>query len=396
MGFATMDDNKCYVRKALGQSKWADLTHLFGDQTPQKKTEVEKMLVDAKKADLESAYMKVGLVGKNLVFRIKHSKGHYGEDDIIVIKNYVPPVSDEAVDSNGKALFKESKKPMLSADWWVETRRLQPDMKGLEARLKAAEKSVAASRKYTVLALWTKAHDDLEAVDSAAKEVQGVVTHKEDKACMQHLMHEASLAQDEFAKAKEVHTKKLTKIAGDVYREFLLPVVTKAETALLNVSRLITSGDLDGANRAITVVAMTTRFGSPSEGDKFNTAFKDLAKTEKVDEKELLQIGADLPERGQIKDRYVKMKRDYERIRDELEQAEARVVDHEYDHPERSANQDPTYQAQPDDNRQRLQGSFGDDQQRLHDDHWRTRANAEFGRARPGLSGGARPNCALF
>ena len=195
-----------------------------------------------------------------------------------------------------------------------------------------------------MLALWAKAHDDLEAVESAAKEVQGVVTHKDDKACMQHLMHEASLALEEFAKAQEVHTKKLAKIAENVYQNFLLPVVAKAETALVDVSRLITSGDLDGANRAITVVAMTTRFGSPSEGDKFNSAFKDAAKTQKVDEKELVQVGSNLPERGQIKNRYVKMKRDYERIRDELERAEALIVDHEYDHPERSANKDPTYQ----------------------------------------------------
>ena len=142
MGFKTMDDDKCYVRKALSQFKWADLPHLFGDQTPQKKTEVEKMLVEAKQADLDTAYVKVGLVAKNLVFRIKHSKGHYGEDDIIIIKNYIPPVSDEAVDSDGKALFKESKKPILTAAWWIETRRLQPDMKNLEIYLDAAEKIV--------------------------------------------------------------------------------------------------------------------------------------------------------------------------------------------------------------------------------------------------------------
>ena len=194
-----------------------------------------------------------------------------------------------------------------------------------------------------MLAVWTKAHDDLEAVASAAKEVQGVVTHKDDKACMQHLMHEVSTVQEEFATAQEVHKKKLAKIAADIYRDFLLPVVTKAETALVNVSRLISSGDLDGANRAITVVAMTTRFGPPSEGDKFNAAFKDVADTQKVDQKELVQVGMDLPEKNQIKDRYNKMKREYERIRDELELAESRVFDHEYDHPERSANQDPTY-----------------------------------------------------
>lgn len=346
MGFKTMDDDKCYVRKMLSQFKWADLTHLFGDQTPQKKKEVEEMLVEAKEATpkLDQAYVKVGLVAKNLVFRIKHSKGHYGEDDIIIIKNYVPPVSDEAIDSGGKALFKESKKPILTVAWWTETRRLQPDLKNLGVYLDAAEKTVALARRSNMLAIWTKAHDDLEAVASAAKDVQGVVTHKDDKACMQHLMHEVSLVQDEFAKAQEVHKVKLAKIAADTYRDYLLPVVTKAETALRNVSQLITSGKLDDANRAITVVAQTCRFGSPSEGKQFSINFKNAASTQQVDEKELVAVGLDLPEKGQITERYNKMKRDYERIRDELEHAESLVLDHEYDHPDRSANQDPTYQ----------------------------------------------------
>ena len=105
MGFTTLDDKDCQVRKPLAKFKWADLTEVANGQTIKNKNLVELATDEAKSAKLENAYVKIGLVKKNLIFRIKHKGGHWGDDDIVVISNYTAPDGEGGGDNGNEPLL---------------------------------------------------------------------------------------------------------------------------------------------------------------------------------------------------------------------------------------------------------------------------------------------------
>ena len=91
MGFSTMKETDCLVRKALGQFKWTDADAVVSGQRLQTgaKGAVQDACDAANRAKLVKPTAKVGIVGKNLVFRIKHDGGHWGKDDVVLVKGYV-------------------------------------------------------------------------------------------------------------------------------------------------------------------------------------------------------------------------------------------------------------------------------------------------------------------
>jgi hypothetical protein len=150
-------------------------------------------LVDAKSEDrkvkIVEPYAKVGVVDGQLVFRIKHKGGHYGEKDIVLAENYE--------DANSEAKLKESKKdvlglldpagakPELTAQWWRTARGQLAESQGLEKILVEYEQCDATLRGRQSLANHLAMFQCLNKLTACANNVyKQFQPYKNDKAIM--------------------------------------------------------------------------------------------------------------------------------------------------------------------------------------------------------------------
>ncbi|MDE2506246.1 MAG: hypothetical protein KGM43_03440 [Planctomycetota bacterium] len=348
MGFDTMKDTDVQVRKTLNTFKWDDVVDVVDGQTLMNKSKVLEAVAEAKEANLESPYAKVGKIKKNLVFRIKHKKGHWGEADIVVVKDYVVPVAVDAVPVTKKALFRESKvKDELTVAWWTDTRKDEGDMKSLEPALRTYELTLKNLGGDPTPLDYKGLLSALDLVEKAAKSVQGVMQHKDDKAIMQNFLYALSKRQEEHEKAQNTVGLDYDRRMGaalDTIFDFASARNTNLENTLGQARGFVDRGDLSNANRMITkLTQLVVREGSPTTEKAMLQSVKDAAAVNKLDIRELMPFVLKDRRRQEIDRAYKALLPRIESIADEVEQLEA-TADQDHDHPDRAANQDPTYQ----------------------------------------------------
>lgn len=126
------------IREKLATLKIKDI-EAVGQGVTMKNIKDVKAAIEGAKSDpkIKDPYGKVGLVGKDLVFRIKHKKGHYGEADILLIKNF------RQIEELAKARVEGARKA------WEEMRSMLEGYAGnrldtVNARIKTAKVEIKA------------------------------------------------------------------------------------------------------------------------------------------------------------------------------------------------------------------------------------------------------------
>lgn len=96
----------------LSSVKWDQVTQVSGKTVPQLcKTTVEEVLEGVKTKKYKKPYGKVGLIKKNLYFRIKDGNTHI--EDILLVKNWSEPVQAEEL----------TKPKQRALDEWIQSRK---------------------------------------------------------------------------------------------------------------------------------------------------------------------------------------------------------------------------------------------------------------------------------
>ena len=124
--FPKMDKSEKEYERELRQFKWNDARAFVGvDFDSTGLARAKNLMGQAAGAALKKPYCKIGLVQKNLVFRIKHDKKrHFGEDDIILIRNYGDISGEESLSSKSKnqgVLGRATARDPLTVEWWQRT-----------------------------------------------------------------------------------------------------------------------------------------------------------------------------------------------------------------------------------------------------------------------------------
>lgn len=195
-GFPTMEKDQVKLRTSLVSFKEEDLkdviegqdlvSGLLGDLR-----EVVKAAREAQKGGkIKNAYVKVGVVKKSLVFRIKHDKGHWGEDDIVMARVYVEP---ERIDEIGPSksnllgdkgvLSTSAGDPKITETWWNKARKSFEDP-ALSKALADYERALLPLEGDPSLAHLLEAADALEDVRRAIVALSKRMTVKDDKKVM--------------------------------------------------------------------------------------------------------------------------------------------------------------------------------------------------------------------
>lgn len=204
MPFPTMSKENVKLRVALRSFKNEDLKELIEDQTAvpnsfREATGAVKAARLLQDKGLKNAYVKIGLVKKSLVFRIKHDGGHFGEDDVVLVKVYVEPKPEELIQPKKTSILGDtgvlklgSGKPELSSAWWekvtgdgFEDPTLLTQLSELDRRRDIAAKTPSSAGIEAVgLALLP--------VRKSVIRIARLMVAKEDRKAMVRLLEQAS------------------------------------------------------------------------------------------------------------------------------------------------------------------------------------------------------------
>jgi len=117
--FPKMDKKEVLYKSALAQVNWDNVKATAGEQKVTGFKDAKALVELAKKDNsLKKPYVKVGLVKSKLVFRIKHDEGHFGDDDIVLVKNF--SAATETVERTNQ-LSVLGGNDVLTANWWTTT-----------------------------------------------------------------------------------------------------------------------------------------------------------------------------------------------------------------------------------------------------------------------------------
>ncbi|MGF1582861.1 MAG: hypothetical protein ACFCD0_26370 [Gemmataceae bacterium] len=338
MSFPSMGSAETYVRKSLKQFKWVDVSELANGQTLINKSEVEKTAKEALEAKLKDPYAKVGLVKKNLVFRIKHSGGHYGKSDIIVIRNYTPPAPEETEDTSAKAksaksVLKKSSKEALTVAWWEETRGDSPDQGNLKqllsntaTMLKEVQENTTNSRLDAVKLL-------LQKLEVSGKAVEKKMPHKDDKKIMQNFVLEVTRKKDMIDTLQDKYEKTIGDAVDYAYREFYQRDIDGLKKDLELIKTLCEKNDLQNADRQVAKVSKRLTGGSPVRGNAFTSQLPGIASRYKVYLKDLTEVAEKDPRRAKINKEFAGLSGPLEDLIGRIEDAYD-STEQDYDHPE--------------------------------------------------------------
>ncbi len=124
--FPKMDKSEKEYERELRQFKWGEARSFIGvDFDSSGLARAKNLMSQATGAALKKPYCKVGLVKNDLVFRIKHDKKHhFGEGDIILIRNFGEISNEESLSSKSKnqgVLGRATARDPLTIEWWERT-----------------------------------------------------------------------------------------------------------------------------------------------------------------------------------------------------------------------------------------------------------------------------------
>lgn len=262
MPFPTMSKENVKLRVALRSFKNEDLKELIEDQTavPNSYREATgaakaaRLLLDK---GLKNAYVKIGLVKKSLVFRIKHDGGHFGEDDVVLVKVYVEPKPEELIQPKKTSILGDtgvlklgSGKPELSSAWWE---KVTGD--GFEDSTFLTQLSELDRRKD--IAAKTPSSAAIEAVGFALLPVRKSVIRiarlmvaKDDRKAMVRLLEQASDARAQLETDLQAYGERVKAARAEVITD-QRAILKKAQDTIVLLSNSIKKGeDQDKVGRA--------------------------------------------------------------------------------------------------------------------------------------------------
>lgn len=349
MGFATLDDKDCLIRKPLAKFKWNDIADVINGQTlnSNAKKSVEEA-VEGAKADgkIDQPYVKVGVVKKNLIFRIKHKGGHFGDDDVIVVKNF-----DSGADSNGNddtSLFGKIGKVELTPNWWDGVSQNIPNRDTLGTPLIKLDYNRRLTTTKPSFGAFRILDESLQDAQDGARTLAAKLGHKDDKEVMAKIM-KACREESESLTGKVVpaYTKKLEAAIDERIENLVKGKLKQIQGQLTDLIKTIKAGDLDTANRDSARVSKAIISEPMTDGGSYKTVMKDLS-TEKEwaneDVEEIYRLAAKRPARLKLRAEFKKLPAAYAKVMELFDEQEAKLdQDPEYDHPENSTSNDNTY-----------------------------------------------------
>jgi hypothetical protein len=345
MGFPTLDDEDCLIRVPLAKFKWSDLATRTNGQTLKNKNLVTLAVQEATEAKLSQPYVKVGLIKANLIFRIKHKGGHWGEEDIVVVSGYRPPQPEG---TSAAKLDPTAGPPAVDAGWWAKAGGEGVPgggdlLNGLSGYALTAKQVEADDPPVTA---FEEAEDELAGLQTAARGIMAALTHPDDQKLMLKFVKAIRDETERVGKRREKHVKGQAKAmseAVDNYFDVLLgPAVEKAKREVVDFATKIKNGELEEANRLSARLFKIFDNRETKDG-AVASKMKDQARVFNVDWHELLTVVRQDKRLESARKKYDEYEQTYEKFAAVLEKKEAELTDRESDHPERTTATDPVY-----------------------------------------------------
>ena len=219
MGFSTMKE--ALLEQKITTSNYKQfIDKVKSDLGPRlaRLDEAKKLAAEAVADNkITEPYAKVGVVNGKLVFRVKHKKGHYGEDDIILAENYEK--SDEvgklSTRTKDQGDLSPAGKPELTAKWWKATLGGIPDECGLEGILKAYESLESGLRAHQSRSAHEFMKRFLPTLKNGVKEALATYSDKNDQILLKPLVALVADAENYHANKAEPYATALAASAGE-------------------------------------------------------------------------------------------------------------------------------------------------------------------------------------
>ena len=190
--FPKMKKSEKDYEKDLGSFNWADAQSQAGISFMDSGlTEAKRVLNNARGSGLKKPYGKIGIVKKDLVFRIKYNKKDYfGEGDVVVYKNIDALMGSDKLSSKSKnegVLSVSKLKDPVSEAWWKETLGTSWDTTGIRKPLRDYEAALEELKKLDTTPRFTQVLSTLARVEQEAKKAASNFPAKNDKVLLKRL-----------------------------------------------------------------------------------------------------------------------------------------------------------------------------------------------------------------
>ncbi len=256
--FPKMDKSDKEYERELRQFKWNDARAFVGVEFDSTGLARAKGLMgQAAGAALKKPYCKIGLVRKNLVFRIKYDKKrHFGEDDIILVRDYSDISGEESLSSKSKnqgVLGRATARDPLTVEWWNRTLgSTVRDPSNLNVMIPQFQSKLESLNGVTTARAFDETIQVLDNIKGETRKVIAAFPAKNDRILLKKLVagiafHEKSVRakQDQF----QAKVGNVLRIVTD-----FLNKVSKERTAELTRSvqqgkKCLAAGDHRGASR---------------------------------------------------------------------------------------------------------------------------------------------------
>ena len=226
--FPTMDKEQVKLRVSLRAYKNEDFDEVMEGQTamPGAERDLKEAVVAARVAEREGKirdpYVKIGVVKRSLVFRIKHNKGHWGDDDLVLVKVYVEPTRDDEIAPTKKSVLgdtgvlkKKAGKPVLTVAWWNAARGKFDDQ-ALSDAMPPLELAISRIAAAPSLERYIDAVDAVNTARRAAVLLSKRMTVSDDKKIMVKLVEALSDARGRLETEQEEYLKRLRQGESDI------------------------------------------------------------------------------------------------------------------------------------------------------------------------------------
>lgn len=256
--FPKMDKSDKEYERELRQFKWNDARAFVGvDFDSTGLARAKGLMGQAAGAALKKPYCKIGLVRKNLVFRIKYDKKrHYGEDDIILIRNYSDISGEESLSSKSKnqgVLGRATARDPLTVEWWQRTLGSSVrDPSNLNVMIPQFQSKLESLNGVTAARAFDETIQVLDNIKGETRKVIAAFPSKNDRILLKKLV--AGIAFHE--KAVRAKQDQFQAKVGNVLRIItdFLNKVSKERTAEITRSvqqgkKCLAAGDHRGASR---------------------------------------------------------------------------------------------------------------------------------------------------
>ena len=286
------------------------------------------------------------MVKKHLIFRIKHKRGHWGEEDVVLIQNYVPPTDPNG--DGGAPLIPKTPAPNVSAGWWATAGAGVPgheDLLAALSRYDTIDRVIVGGD--VSAAVFRQANDALSVMQDTARALMHSLANKQDKETMARFVVAVRDEVKALAKKREDFLKhkqdSLQAGLDNWWDDTASPEIEKAKKQVKDFGTFIKNGDFENANRYSALLFKTFDNRWITDPIQIKVGSDQSARLNGVDHDDLVEH---IARSGRVKTAQgerTKVNETDEKFATALETAQAKITDHEYDHPDRTTSTDPTY-----------------------------------------------------